>query len=249
MKIKCPKTGCIIKAVAYVLAPVVITAAIINFTPPVISSIFLNPDKFMKIAQYKQLKAQEKMQKDALQTIKSDILDPNGNLLGNKSDPVVGNGNFAVVEYMDYKCGYCKKAHTELKKVLQDEKYSGKVRVIIKHYPVIGGEVSLYAAEVSSSFYAKYPERFPEFHSKLLESKLENTGDVDAVLTQFGVKFDDIKNDTIRQAIIENFNFARKIGVAGTPAFVIGDEFIGGFVESKDLSAKIDKHIGKSKNQ
>lgn len=237
------KLCCLTKLIGLVVAPVFVTAAVINFAPPSVSSIFLNPDKFMKIAQYKQLKLQEKAQKEAEKVIAKDISSPNGNIFGNKFDTVIGLGDVAIVEYMDYRCGYCKKAHGEIMKLLQDPKYAGKIRVIVKHYPIIGGEVSLYAAEVATAFYAKNPQKFEEFHYKMLASKLESTKDVDDVLSQFGLKFADIKNDAARQSIIDNFNFARQINISGTPAFIIGDEFVGGFVEYKDLVEKIEKNI------
>lgn len=230
-----------------IFLPLFVIIAIIKFAPPSIASLILNPEKFMEIAQYKQKKEEEKSSKEKSKAIKEDIAKTDGNLLGNKFDPVIGSGEVAIVEYLDYKCGYCNKAHNEIKKLLVDTKYQGKFRVIIKNYPVIGGEVSLYAAEIATAFFAKSPEKFLEFHDALFNSKLNSTKDVDKVLAKFGFKPEEIQNEAIRPAIIENFNFARNINISGTPAFIVGEEILGGFVTKEKLAEAIDAQLNAKK--
>jgi protein-disulfide isomerase len=241
------KSFCILKQISIsTIIPLAVIIGIVNFAPPSVASLILNPDKIMKVAQYKQKKEEGKAVKKAQKLIQDDLKSPTGNLLNNSFDPSIGAGKDAeltIVEYIDYKCGYCKKAHFVLDEVLKNEKYKGKIRVIIKNYPVIGGEASLYAAEVATSFFKKNPEKFVELHTKLFASKLESPAEIDAILKAFVLQYKDIKSEEVRQAIIENFNFARSIGISGTPAFIIGDELVGGFVTYDEISKKIDEKL------
>jgi len=239
------------QVLSLVVVPVVVIASIVNFAPPSVAKFFLNPNQLRAIIEHDQKNAEEQSAKKAKELIKSDIANATGNLLHNALDPSLGNTTnpaVTIVEYIDYKCGYCKKAHEELHKLLASEKYKGKVRVIVKNYPVIGGEISLYAAEVATGFYKAHPEKFSELHDKLFASPLASAKEVDDIVHSFGEKPENLKSDEIRNSIIANFNFAREINVAGTPAFIIGDEFIGGFASYEQLTAKVDEKInGKKK--
>ncbi len=235
---------CIIsQSLVVIVVPLLIIVGIVNFAPPSIASLILNPDKIMNIAKYKQEKQQRVAAEEASKIIKEDLKSKDGNLLNNSADPIIGNNTdpkVTIIEYVDYRCGYCKKAHMELVKLLESKKYKGKIKVIVKNYPVIGGEVSLYAAEVATSLYKKFPEKFEEFHTKIFSENLDSNQAVNKVLSSIGVKFDDIKDESIRQSIIENFKFAKKINISGTPAFIIGDQFVGGFITYEEMSKKVD---------
>jgi protein-disulfide isomerase len=247
-KKKCSKKWAAVSIASLIIVPVFVQASIINFAPASVAQFFLSPKKLREVIEYDQKHSQINAEKKAKKLIKSDIKNPKGNLLHSALDPVIGNVTdpaITIVEYIDYKCGYCKKANDEMKRILVDEKYKGKVRLIVKNYPVIGGEVSLYAAEVATGFFKKHPEKFLDLHSKLFSSELKDVKEVDAILAAFGEKGADLKTTEITDSIVANFNFAREIQISGTPAFVIGDELITGYATFEQLSAKIDEEMKK----
>jgi len=45
------------------------------------------------------------------------------------------DGDITVVEFMDYRCGYCKKAHPEVESLLSAD---GNIRFIVKEFPILG---------------------------------------------------------------------------------------------------------------
>lgn len=224
----------------------ILNILLINFAPLSISRLFLNPNRIRSVIENDQKKDYEKLQKLSQEKIKKDLRDENGNLLHNQYDPLLGNTNnplITVIEYIDYRCVYCKKAHEELNIVLSDEKYKDKIKVVVKMYPVIGGDVSLYASEASVSLYNHDKSLFSKFHSDLFSSNISSNADVDKILSTYGLTFSKIKNDKVRDSIIANFTFARDINISGTPAFIIGDEFIPGFISADQIKQKIDAKI------
>src|SRR5258708_7864406 len=70
--------------------------------------------------------------------------------------PATGNvdGDITIVEYFDYQCPYCRKIDPEIRQVVQDD---GKVRLVLKDWPVLG-PVSVIAARMAlaSKFQGKY---------------------------------------------------------------------------------------------
>jgi hypothetical protein len=61
--------------------------------------------------------------------------------------PVLGNpdGDVALVEWFDYQCPYCKKAHPEIMKLVRED---GNIRLVMKDWPIFGPS-SLYAARLT----------------------------------------------------------------------------------------------------
>ena len=243
----CSKSRCIVYTLFVVLLPIFLMAAIIQFAPASIARLFVNPDKIRSVFEYQQVQEQKSRAKKAQEIIKKDIKSETGNILANPMDPKIGKSDakVTIVEYLDYKCGYCRKAHDELSKVLSDAKYKDSVRVIVKHYPVIGGEISLYASEVAVAFYQTNPDKFSNLHDKLFASPLATKSDVDAILKSFGTSYEKIKNDKARDSIIANFNFARDLAISGTPAFIVGSELVSGYIPADQLVAMLDKELEK----
>src|SRR5690349_19637454 len=79
---------------------------------------------------------------------------------------VLGNpkGDVTMVELFDYNCAYCKRAHADMKKLIENDK---NLRVVLKEFPVLG-EGSMTAAQVAAAVSLVAPERYGEFHEKLL---------------------------------------------------------------------------------
>src|SRR5260370_35943616 len=89
--------------------------------------------------------------------------------------PATGNaeGDITIVEYFDYQCPYCRKIEPELRQVVQDD---GKVRLVLKDWPILG-EVSVIEARkvLASEFQGKYlvaHEGLIGVNSKLTEPRI-----------------------------------------------------------------------------
>ena len=49
-------------------------------------------------------------------------------------------GDVTLVEFLDYRCGYCKRAHPEVAELLAGD---GNIRLIVKEFPILGEESTL----------------------------------------------------------------------------------------------------------
>src|SRR6202161_1882860 len=78
--------------------------------------------------------------------------------------PVAGNanGDITIVEYFDYQCPYCRKLEPELSQVVHDD---GKVRLVRKHWPILG-PASVTAARMALA--SKYQDKFIQAHDALI---------------------------------------------------------------------------------
>ena len=152
------------------------------------------------------------------------------------NSPVYGNpqGDVTIVEFFDYRCGYCRRVTGPLFDVVRED---GNVRWVFKEFPILGEESVLAArAAIAATFQGKYVE----FHQALMQGPPSFN---EAILMQLaasvGLDVDQLKIDMQDPAVDEmlrtNYQLAEALGVRGTPAFVVNDSFYGGAMSIETL--------------
>src|SRR5579859_5864352 len=139
--------------------------------------------------------------------------------------PVAGNasGDISIVEYFDYQCPYCRKVEPELRQVVHDD---GKVRLVLKDWPILGA-MSVTAARMVQA--SKYQDKFVEAHDALIavNAKLTEARIRDALATG-GVDLDRLDRDLASHATAVDATLGRNNDQAiafefrGTPSFIVG---------------------------
>jgi protein-disulfide isomerase len=158
------------------------------------------------------------------------------------SSPIVGNpkGDVPVIEFFDYNCGYCKKALSELAQLVDKDK---KVRVILKEFPILA-KGSEETARVALA--AKMQGKYWEFHRAMLESPGQaNEASALRVADKLGLDMARLKKDMtspeVKKEIDDTRQLATKMGIQGTPHFIVGDKIIAGAPEN--LAELLSKHV------
>ena len=155
-------------------------------------------------------------------------------LFESPSDTVFGNpdGDVVLVEFSDYRCGYCKKAHPDMKALLKDD---GNIKLIIKEFPILG-EASVLASQFAIALRDVAGEdAYRGFHDALMESKGEVTlGSLTRLAKDFDVDTDAVKarmdSDEVNAVIAGNHQLGGILQINGTPSFVMDDRFLRGYV-------------------
>jgi protein-disulfide isomerase len=146
-------------------------------------------------------------------------------VLRDRDIPDLGNpqGDMIIVEYFDYQCPYCKKTAPELAQVARED---GKVRIVLKDWPIFGPQ-SAYAAKMALA--SKYQDKYEDAHDALIAAKAKLTeAGVDDLLAKAGVDVArasadrDTHAQEIDALLARNDAQARAFGFQGTPAFIIG---------------------------
>jgi protein-disulfide isomerase len=161
-------------------------------------------------------------------------------LVSDPESPFDGNpgGDVVIVEFNDYQCPYCKRAHAAVKSVVAADK---KVKLVLKDLPILGeaSKVAAFAALASVK-----QGKHMAFHNALMEfnGKLDNDRIFEIAATA-GLDVARLKADmedpNIRKIIERNMALAQALGVRGTPAFVIGNQFVPGAIDADALKQLI----------
>lgn len=177
----------------------------------------------------------EKRQQEAQRQAQASALKETRDVLHNAATSYVAgnpNGDVTLVEFFDYNCGYCRKALSDVQALIKSDP---KLRVVIKDFPVLGPE-SLEASQVAVAVAQQLKgDKLFEFHQKLLESKGRvNGAKALEVAKQMGLDTAKLQKDMaspeVKAAIAENRGLGDRLGLSGTPAFIVGDEVIPGAV-------------------
>src|ERR1700748_1534768 len=136
------------------------------------------------------------------------------------------DGNYTVVEFFDYRCGYCKLAAPEVVKLIAE---NPDTRFVFKEFPIFG-EVSDTAAKVALTGAAK--AKGVQLYQALMSEKALDDAALDRRLTEVGVNpaqaRKDAKEPLIDRQILDTHALAESLKIDGTPAFVVGNTLIPG---------------------
>ena len=161
-------------------------------------------------------------------------------LLRDPASPVSGNlnGDVTVIEFFDYRCGYCKRVASAVAQLQRDDQ---GVRVVYKDFPILG-EASVFGARAALA--AREQGKHQAFHEAVLASDNELTQeDVFAIAQRVGLdvkKLDaDLQAPERQAAIDRNRALAELLGISGTPGFVIGGEVYSGALELARLKVLV----------
>lgn len=204
--------------------------------------VYENPktiiDSVQRFAEQQQVESQRRHQEDMDKNVKANrdrILDEKNTGIHNPK------GKKTIVEFYDYNCSYCKSASAAIAKVVSEDK---DVKVIFRELPIFGG-VSELAARYSVAVAISEPSKFFAFHEALMAGDAHNEDGIKEAIKKSRINLDRIlrtmksKSDEIDKRIEDNKRLANEIGIQGTPALMIGDEFIPGYVDAETMRIKL----------
>ncbi len=188
---------------------------------------------------------QQKQVAEAASLTRSKIGENRAALIADPRDFVAGNpkGAITVVEFFDYRCGYCKAAQPEIEQLLAQNR---DVRLVLKEFPILPDRdgrlgVSLRAARAALAAGAQ--GKYVAVHTALMAQKTLDDDAINAVLAANGLNPGAIKAsgeaDAVTDHLTATHTLGNAIGVQGTPAFIIGETMIAG-ADIEALKAAIE---------
>lgn len=218
----------------------------VNFTPEqkkelekIIKNYLINnPEVFLEA----QTALEAKLEKEQAEKLKTAIAENARDIYRDPVADVAGNpdGDITVVEFFDYNCGYCKRGLHDVIKLVESDP---KVRVVFKELPILSkGSEEASRVAIAAGRQGKYWD----MHKAMLEAKgVMNEANALAIASKLGLDIEKLKKDMasadVEAEIKKSEALAKKMGVNGTPHFLVGDRSIPGAPE--DLYDQLEKHV------
>ncbi len=151
------------------------------------------------------------------------------------------DGDIVLVEFLDYRCGYCKKSHGEVAMLLETD---GNIKMIVKEFPILG-EQSMMASRFAiatknvagDDSYDKIKDALMAFNGDITTAALRRLAET------YQLDFDAIESkmndDEVTREIAETRALAQKLQITGTPTFVMHDEMLRGYLPYDQMQALV----------
>ncbi|WP_136635388.1 DsbA family protein [Pseudooceanicola onchidii] len=146
-------------------------------------------------------------------------------------------GDVTVVEFLDYRCGYCRKAFQEVQQLIEAD---GNIRFIVKELPILGPESLAMSRFAVATKQVAGDEAYGMLHDALMEykgptdeaglSRLADSLGIDAAPIVAH-----IEDPAVDAEIRKTHDLASKLKINGTPTFVFGDQMIRGYVPLQNM--------------
>ena len=158
---------------------------------------------------------------------------------------VTGNpeGDITLVEFMDYRCGFCRRAQPEVLSMLEAD---GNIRLIIKEFPILGPDSEIMSRFAVAVQQLAGDEAYGAVHDALMAWEGSVTpDDLRAIATEIG--FDAgpalaaMNSSEVTEVLTQNRALAQRLQISGTPTFVMGDgtggELLRGYMPAAEMSS------------
>ncbi len=150
------------------------------------------------------------------------------------------NANVTVVIFTDYRCGICQATDPALERLLAKDP---KVQVIFKDWPIRGADSTLAA---HAALAADRQGRYRAFHTALMASRGPlDPPRIERIAAEAGLDVARLRADQIAHAPEIDAQLRRHafqalgLGLAGTPAYLVGPYLIQGGLDERQLAVAV----------
>lgn len=177
---------------------------------------------------------EQRQTEDQIATDREKVAAQGAELFEDADSWVGGNpeGDVTVVEFMDYRCSFCRRAHPEVNALVEGD---GNIRYIVKEYPILGDE-SVAAARFALAVRSVAGDSaYEDVHNRLMTVRgTMNEDTFSRVAEEFGLETDailaEMGSPDIDRIIQENYALAQALEISGTPSFVFQTDLVRGYV-------------------
>ena len=153
--------------------------------------------------------------------------------------PNVGSNDpkYVIVEFFDYRCGYCGKQAYDYAKLLE---LRNNVQIIYLEFPIFGG-ISETASKLAMNVWEQKPDLYFQIHNEFMKLGPKMKKDnIIKLLDKNGFDgasmFSKAESEEKNPIIDSNIKIAKNLGLRGTPASIINDTIIPGYVRLSKLN-------------
>lgn len=177
------------------------------------------------------------------------VLQDNHDYLYNNPDhPQFGgkDAELVIINFSDYSCPFCKRLDPVLHEIAMKNAAVRVVNVLVPLKEMHGLLPDINSASLAINVWKNDRENFLDVHQLLLKKpSAHDLRSVKRVAKETGTdKF--AENNSETHAMLEkNYQLFNQLGLRGTPAMIINDQVVPGYLPEEKLQAIIDQHLNK----
>lgn len=198
-----------------------------------------NPEVIMEavaVLEARQAADQESADAQLVQVNADDIFADAGSWAGGNLQ-----GDVTLVEFVDYRCGYCRRAHDEVAQLVE---LDGNIRLVLKEFPILGEESVLASRFAIAVRQVAGDDAYKAMHDALIMRRgpisvpalagMASEAGLDAAAVMARMDAPEVN-----AVIAANHSLAQRLQINGTPTFVLGDKLVRGYVPLDGMTALV----------
>ncbi|MBD2043070.1 DsbA family protein [Microcoleus sp. FACHB-672] len=206
-----------------------------------------NPQVVVDSVQAYQQQQQQQVQQARQTFLQQMIVNP-ASVIGDSPTTGAADRKVVLVEFSDFQCPFCSKAHKTVKQFM--DKHKDKVTLTYKHLPLTQLHPEALPA-AKAAWAAQQQGKFWEYHDALFNQS-DKLGEPLYGTIAKNLKLDEARFNKDRQsaaaeaAIQKDVQMAESLGISGTPFFTLNGETLAGAIELPELEKALERVVGAS---
>ncbi len=150
-------------------------------------------------------------------------------------------GDITLVEFVDYRCGYCRKAHDDVAELVKSD---GNIKLIVKEFPILG-EASMASSRFAVAMKQLHgADAYKQAHDALISMRKDPSEKALSKLAK-SLGFDGaevvarMQSEEVTTELAATQKLARALQISGTPTFVMKDELLRGYLPLENMRALV----------
>ncbi len=202
-----------------------------EFRAEVRAYLLENPEVLMEaIAVLETRQAQAEVLRDdqLVATNMNALVDDGFSYVGGNPD-----GDITIIEFTDYRCGFCRRAHPEVAELIETD---GNIRIITKEFPILGEQSVIASQFAVATKIVAGDEAYKLVSDALINMRSDVTpASLSALASAFDLDGDaimaEMESPAVREVLANNRALGDRMQISGTPTFVFGEQLVRGYVD------------------
>lgn len=199
-----------------------------------------NPEVLMEaigVLEQRQAEEQATADEEMVERHASALFDDGVSWVGGNPD-----GDVTMVEFLDYRCGYCRQAHPEINDLVESD---GGIRYVVKEFPILGEQSLLASRFAIATRNVEGDEVYKDVHDALMTMRADVTMPaLERLADQFDLDAEAVlaamEAPEVEAEITANRALAQAMGISGTPTFVVGDQMLRGYLPLEQMMQVVE---------
>lgn len=147
------------------------------------------------------------------------------------------DGSISLVEFIDYRCGYCRRFSTVIDDLLE---FDTDIRFVVKEFPILGEQSANASRFAIATLQIAGDEAYKSVHDALYAFNGEiNEATLRRLSDTLGLDTDKIiahmNTSEVNSVIKANHELASELSINGTPAIILEESIVPGFLSLEEL--------------
>ncbi|MFC7704956.1 DsbA family protein [Plastorhodobacter daqingensis] len=150
-------------------------------------------------------------------------------------------GDVTLVEFVDYRCGFCRRAHPEVEALIAQD---GNIRLILKEFPILGEQSTLASRFAVAVQQQAGDDSYKAAHDALMELRGDVTiPTLERLAGELGLDAPAViahmNAESVSEVLRANHQLAERLRISGTPTFILEDQMLRGYLPLEGMQEMV----------